>query len=285
MIRWTIENSDDIEHIFAESLSPVSAAQAEMNLKSKNIQNAVTKWLRNLRYTGTKRSFAEAQGVSWNTFNKFTVNDPKKRRLLPIERKVCEKKTKYANRQYPNNYCCIDNCDGNDLCAKFIRVPDPPLQLPNGASAQRQRKYQIKNYQWREHMEHMGKRRGCVDKGLCVYKKHLESVTGKFILANICQAGGSTVNENIAIPTFEAHRRVGGMCINAPPTTLLKGNALDRAIIQFVNKLSNVPGALLNVQLIEMEDVTHGKHKLSVINPLVLAAAGLHVHINDGDAK
>jgi hypothetical protein len=152
--------------------------------------------------------------------------------LLPIERKVCEKKTKYANGQYPNNYCCIENCDGSDLCAKLIRVPDPPLQLPNGASAQRQRKYQIKNYQWREHMEHMGKRRGCVDKGLCVCEKHLESVTGKFILANICQDGGSTVNENTAIPTFEAPRRVGGMSIDAPPTTLLKGNALDRAISQ-----------------------------------------------------
>jgi len=35
----------------------------------------------------------------------------------------------------------------------------------------------------------------------------------------------------------------------------------------------------------EMEDVTHGKQKLSAINPLVLAAADLHVHINEGDAK
>lgn len=247
------------------------------------VRSVVTKWLNKRRRNSgqSKRSFAVYNGVTWGVFNKYTASDPNKRRQL--EHIEMKKKCKY-NDGKPAHHCCISNCDGNDKNATLRSVPDPPPELPAGASKQSQQTFHIKRFISRECRDLMGRGRACGVKSLRACAKHWVTVTGKHTSINICQRDGSTVKMNIAIPPFEAPKRVGDNSINAPPVSLSKGIAYDRGLIREVGRQSmEKPLALPFIQYTAMEDVRHGKLKLSDINPSVLVVAGLEVHIGTND--
>lgn len=64
-----------------------------------------------------KRKFAVNNGVTWGgVFNKHTASNTNKCCWLEH---IETTKSKYNDGETPNNYCCISNCDGNDMNAKL----------------------------------------------------------------------------------------------------------------------------------------------------------------------
>ena len=123
----------------------------------------------------------------------------------------------------------------------------------------------------------------CDESDMRACEEHWEMVEGKYVMCSISQKNGAAVRERVLVPPFRAPWKVGENSFESPPESLSRGNAIDRATLNYVNKLCNNEHALAHQQFIEMHDVHTGKQNLRDINPSLCELSGLDVHIPTND--
>ena len=177
--------------------------------------------------------------------------------------------------------CCVDGCDGD--ASELKRVPEYPEKLPKGASRMKRITYAKKFFIRKECTERLGFTRKCSFTNLRACQKHWVLVTGKSTTCKLVQANGESKDESITIPPFWAPQRIGDKSFHSPPETESKGNSTDRATFRHVMEISKDEQALANQQILEMHDAHRGEQYFGSINPRILSASGLDVHLDARD--
>ena len=202
---------------------------------------------------------------------------PKQPTLSNRKRKVDLSVDTSCPKTSTHKICCVDGCDGD--VSELKRVPEYPKKPERDASRLKQITYAIKRFKQQECTERLGFGRKCNYKNLRACKKHWKPVDGKSASRKMKQADGSMKKEKFPIPTFLCPERVGNNSFHSPSETTSKGNSTDRAMFRYVAEISSNEHALANQQILEMQDVKTGDQDIENINPRILSAAGLDVHL------
>ena len=218
-----------------------------------------------------------ARGRSQCSFESIT-KEP-----VPCKKRNADSDVNSTRQTKKNSHkiCCVDGCDGDE--SELKRVPEYPTELPTDASDRLRIKYAKKFFIRKECTKRLGFTRTCCFKNLRACQKHWVLVTGKSTMCQLVQANGESKDESITIPPFWAPQRIGDKSFHSPPETESKGNSTDRATFRHVMEISNNEQALANQQILEMHDVDRGEQDFGNINPRILSAAGLDVHLNAHD--
>lgn len=222
--------------------------------------------------------------LEWTSVRGLQIHDFKPP-CSPVKKCEASRKRKadgnVVSAGFAHNYCCIRGCQGNGVTKVLKRIADYPPELPDDASTKRRITHAIKKFMRRERTERAGKGRLCAETNLRACEDHWEDVEGKYTKCMLPMKDGTMESKSICIPTFSAPRRVGDKSFGMTPKTLSRGNAADRATIRHVVEMSTNEFALAQQQVLEMMDVSARKQNLEQINPTILAAAGLAVHIDN----